>query len=74
MTFTFEQFNAYVDATKGFKFDDFIELHPDGYDVLVLATPFPDISLIFNRVEWSEFLAALEQAAYMQMVYGIVQP
>lgn len=72
MTFSFEQFSAFISATKHIKFDNYLEYHPDGYEIVVLATPFPDISLTFTRVEWYAFLTAMQQAAYMQQIYQIV--
>ncbi|HKG05407.1 MAG TPA: hypothetical protein VKB19_03060 [Pedobacter sp.] len=72
MTFSFEQFHAFINATRELVFDDYIELHPDGTEMVILASPFPDISLAFTRVEWHEFFGALHQAEYMQQVYQIV--
>jgi len=72
MTFSFEQFHAFINATRELEFDDYIEYHPDGTEVVILASPFPDISLAFTRVEWHEFFSALYQAAYMQQIYQIV--
>lgn len=73
ITFSFEQFDAFVNSTRGLQFDDYIEHHPDGLEVVILASPSPDISLVFTRVEWHEFFAALHQAVYMQQIYQMVQ-
>ncbi|RZK78871.1 MAG: hypothetical protein EOO92_10360 [Pedobacter sp.] len=72
MSFSFEQFSAFLNATAGLDFESFVEYHPDGTEVVILASPFPDISLCFTRVEWHEFFAALRQAAYMQQIYQMV--
>lgn len=72
MSFSFEQFQAFINATQNLDFDDYLEYNPDGVEVVILASPFPDINLVFTRVEWHEFFATLHQAAYMQQVYQMV--
>jgi hypothetical protein len=72
MTLSFEQFHAFIRATRDLKFDDYFEYHPDGTEIVILASPFPDISLAFTRVEWYEFFSALHDAEYMQHVYELL--
>ncbi|TDQ09443.1 hypothetical protein [Pedobacter metabolipauper] len=72
ISFSFEQFHAFIGATNGLEFDDYLEYSPDGVEVVILATPYPDLSLAFTRVEWYEFFAALNEAAYMQQIYQLV--
>jgi hypothetical protein len=47
ITFSFEQFDGFVNSTRGLQFDDYIEHHPDGLEALILASSFPSISLTF---------------------------
>lgn len=49
-----------------------MEYAPNGTEVVILATPHPDISLSFTRIEWYEFFGALHEAEYMQKVYQLV--
>jgi len=72
MTFSFSQFDAFYEVTKHFKFDEFVEIRPDGKEVVVLSTPYPDINLVFTRKEWRNFFEAMEEANFMKKVYGIV--
>ncbi|MBB5634410.1 hypothetical protein HDE68_000295 [Pedobacter cryoconitis] len=72
VAFSFEQFDAFLKATKDLVFDNYIEYNPDGIEVVILATPFSEVSLVFTRVEWDEFFAALKQAAYMKQIYQMV--
>lgn len=72
INFSFEQFHAFIDATKELKFDDYLEISPDGTEIVVLATPSPDLNLIFKRQEWYDFFAVLNEAAYMQEIYKMV--
>jgi len=72
ISFSFEQFHAFIRATENLKFDDYLEHTPDGTEVVILATPYPDISMVFTRVEWYEFFQALYEARYMQQVYQLV--
>lgn len=72
ISFSFEQFHAFINATKGLQFDDYLEISPDGAEVVVLATPSPDMNLVFKRQEWHDFFAALTEAAYMQEIYKMV--
>jgi hypothetical protein len=72
ISFTFQQFSAFVDVTRELEFDDYLESSPDGAEIVVLATPYPDISLLFTREEWYNFFAALAEASYMQEIYRMV--
>jgi len=72
ISFSFEQFHAFLKATRDLVFDDYLEYAPNGTEVVILATPHPDISLAFSRVEWYEFFGALHEAKYMQQVYQLV--
>lgn len=72
ISFTFQQFSSFVEATKNLEFDDYLESNPDGSEIVVLATPYPDISLVFTRDEWYNFFAALTEASYMQQIYKMV--
>ena len=72
MNFSFEQFNAFYRATKMLEFDNYLENRPDGKEVVILSTPFPDISLVFTRHEWREFFEKMEEATFMQKVYELV--
>ncbi|MGY0041077.1 hypothetical protein [Pedobacter sp. NJ-S-72] len=72
ISFSFEQFDAFLNATKDLEFENYIEQNPDGMDVVILASPFPEISLVFTRVEWDEFFGALNHAAYMRQIYQMV--
>ena len=72
MTFSFEQFHEFILATKDLEFDDYLEYHPDGTEMVILPTPFPDVSLAFTRAEWYEFFLALNEAEYMQQIYRLV--
>ena len=72
ISFSFQQFDAFIKATENLKFDDFIEQSPDGTPIVVLATPYPDISLVFNRKEWGDFFDALHEGKYMQEIYSLV--
>jgi len=72
MNFSFEQFDAFCSATKKLCFDDYQENHPDGKEVVILSTPFPDISLVFTRDEWQDFFIIIEEALYMKKVYDLV--
>jgi hypothetical protein len=72
ISFSFEQFHAFINATQGLNFDDFLEISPDGIEIVVLATPSPDFNLVFNRQDWHDFFAVLCEAAYMQEIYKMV--
>jgi len=72
MTFSFEQFHAFISSTRNLEFDDYLEYHPDGSETVILASPFPDISLAFTRSEWYEFFLAIQEAEYMQQIYSLV--
>ena len=72
MTFSFEQFDVFYTATKKLHFDDYLESRPDGKEVVILSTPFPDISLVFTREEWEEFFLKIDEALYMKRVYEII--
>jgi hypothetical protein len=72
MTFSFIDFDAFYSATLKLVFDDFVETRPDGKQVVVLSTPYPDINLVFTRLEWNTFFEAMEEATFMKSVYGIV--
>lgn len=72
ISFSFEQFYAFIKATQHLSFDDYLEHTPDGTEVVILATPYPDISLVFTRVEWYEFFNSINEAAFMQQVYQLV--
>ncbi len=72
MNFSFDQFDAFYVATKKLAFDDFLERAPDGREVVILSTPFPDISLVFTRSEWHEFFVKIEEALYMKRIYELV--
>ncbi|MGM9478202.1 hypothetical protein ACS5PU_17380 [Pedobacter sp. GSP4] len=72
MNFSFDQFDAFYLATKKLNFDDYLEHAPDGKEIVILSTPFPDISLVFTRKEWSEFFVTVEEALYMKRVYELV--
>jgi len=72
MNFSFDQFDLFYASTKKLQFDDYAENTPDGKEVVILSTPFPDISLVFTRVEWFEFFLKIEEALYMKQVYEIV--
>lgn len=72
ISFSFQQFDAFIDATRNLEFDDYLEESPDGVDIVVLATPYPDLSLVFTRPEWFNFFAALHEASYMQQIYNMV--
>ena len=72
MNFSFAQFDAFYVVTKKLDFDDYLENRPDGRQVVILSTPFPDISLVFTREEWYEFFTTMDEALYMQGVYEIV--
>ncbi|SEB09672.1 hypothetical protein [Pedobacter hartonius] len=72
ISFTFSQFSSFVDVTSELEFDDYLESSPGGEEIVVLATPYPDISLVFTREEWYNFFAALAEATYMQEIYRMV--
>jgi len=72
LNFSFDQFHAFLKVTSELVFDDYLEYAPDGTEIVILATPHPDISLLFTRPEWHDFLGALHEAAYMQKVYELV--
>jgi len=72
MNFSFDQFDAFYVATKKLNFDDYLENRPDGRQVVILSTPFPDISLVFTREEWIEFFIKIDEALYMKRIYEIV--
>lgn len=72
MNFSFAQFHAFHQATERLEFDNYLENRPDGKEVVILSTPFPDISLVFTREEWHEFFEKMEEASYMQRVYELV--
>ena len=72
ISFSFEQFHAFIKATEGLHFDDYLEISPDGIEIVVLATPSPDFNLVFKRQEWYDFFAVLHEAAYMQEIYKMV--
>lgn len=72
MNFSFEQFDAFYIATKKLDFDDYLENRPDGKQVVILSTPFPDISLVFTREEWYEFFTKIDEALYMKRIYELM--
>jgi hypothetical protein len=72
MNFSFDQFDAFYVATKKLDFDDYLETRPDGRQVVILSTPFPDISLVFTREEWCEFFTKIDEALYMKHIYEIM--
>jgi len=72
ISFSFEQFHAFIGATKNLQFDDYLEISPDDVEIVVLATPSPDFNLVFNRHQWHDFFGALHEAAYMQEIYKMV--
>lgn len=72
ITFSFQQFHAFINATKDLEFDNYLEKSPDGVEIVVLATPYPDLSLVFTRNEWTDFFTALNEAVYMQQIYQMV--
>ena len=72
ISFSFQQFDAFLEATKDLEFDDYLECSPEGTEIVVLATPYPDISLVFKREEWFNFFNALNEASYMQQIYNMV--
>jgi len=72
MNFSFQQFDAFYESTRRLEFDDYLESRPDGQEVVILSTPFPDISLVFTRLEWQEFFDVLSEATYMKRIYELV--
>ncbi len=72
ISFTFNQFSSFVEVTKDLEFDDYLESSPDGMEIVVLATPHPDISLVFTRDDWYDFFTALTEADYMLQIYKMV--
>ena len=72
MNFSFDQFEAFYQSTKKLSFDDYLENRPDGKEVVILSTPFPDISLVFTRYEWEEFFHKVDEALYMRRIYEMV--
>lgn len=72
ISFSFQQFPAFLTATKDLEFDNYLEKSPEGVEIVVLATPYPDLSLIFTRAQWVDFFNVLNEAAYMQQIYQMV--
>ncbi|MBC6110329.1 hypothetical protein ACFOG5_05880 [Pedobacter fastidiosus] len=72
MNFSFQQFDAFYLATCRIDFDDFLETRPDGQEVVILSTPFPDISLVFNRQEWDLFFEVMAEARFMKRIYELL--
>lgn len=72
MNFSFSQFDAFNHSTQKLNFDDYLETAPNGNEIVILSTPFPDISLVFTRDEWEIFFAAIQEAVYMQQIYSLV--
>lgn len=72
MNFSFEQFDSFYLATKKLDFDQYLENHPAGEEVVILSTPFPDISLVFTRLEWREFFIKIDEALFMKKVYDVI--
>lgn len=66
------QFERFYEGTKNLIFDELVELSPIGLGVVVLSTPYPDLSLVFNRQEWEQFFGALDEANYMLSVYQLI--
>lgn len=72
MNFSFQQFDAFYLSTRKLNFDDYLEIRPDGQEVVVLSTPFPDISLVFTRQDWQLFVEVMEEATFMKRVYELL--
>ncbi|AMR34298.1 hypothetical protein A0256_24015 [Mucilaginibacter sp. PAMC 26640] len=63
----FKEFSADLDFVKNsFPF-------PDGQERIVMRTPTNDIQFTFTIDEWEDFQAAMDEAAYMQEVYALVE-
>lgn len=72
MRFTFDQFEEFAAITRQIEFDNYLEIAPDGTEIVILSTPCNDICLMFTREELSNFSNAIEEAIYMQKVYKLV--
>ena len=72
LKFSTDQFIVFANAIKNINFADFSELSAAGEEVLILATPATDISLIFSQKGWLRFSDGIHQAIYMQNVYELI--
>lgn len=72
LKFSFKQFDDFAKVARQINFDSYVEYAPDGKEIVILSTPFPDMSLMFTRSELSSFTAAMDEALYMQKVYQLV--
>jgi hypothetical protein len=72
LKFSIEQFDIFAAAIKKINFSEFSEWSPCDEEILILATPAPDISLVFSQKDWTRFTEAINQARYMQKVYELI--
>ena len=72
LTFSPAKFQSFKKYTGSPGMEDFFYAFPDGEERLVLHTPNPDICFSFKEAEWTDFYAAMEEAAYMQSVYQLI--
>jgi hypothetical protein len=73
LSFTPEQFTQFRDFAADLDFDGHSFPFPDGQERIVMHTPVSDIQFTFTPHEWEDFHAAMDEAAYMQEVYGLME-
>jgi hypothetical protein len=72
LNFTEEQFRRFKAFSVEMDFDERSLPFPDGQERAVLRTPQQDISFTFTQPEWTNFKAAMDEAAYMLEVYNLI--
>ena len=72
VSFSTEQFILFKDFINELSFEEHCFPFPDGQDRVMMRTPVDNIQLTFTPDEWEDFHEAVEEAAYMQQVYALI--
>lgn len=73
LSFSPEQFIQFRDFANDLDFTGHSFPFPDGQERMVMRTPTNDIQFTFTTDEWEDFHAAMDEAAYMQEVYSLME-
>ncbi len=74
LSFSEEKFAEFRSAVHQYDFASCAMTFSDNIDRISVCTPSSDVNLVFDKLEWAALLHAIEDAAYMQEVYQILEP
>jgi len=73
LSFSIQQFMQFKNFAADLSFDAHSFPFPDGQERVVMRTPVDDVQLTFTTKQWENFHAAMDEAAYMQQVYDLME-